>query len=169
MRRKTFGKYALVIVTVAIVQLAVFNHLRFAGVRPETGLLLTIATALVAGPQRGAIVGFTIGLLTDPMLSTPFGLTALVWCLVGLGAGLAEEMINAHSSVGLSLFVVGASAAGSVMFAVIGEVFGQGMLSGQNVGRIIGIVAACNGVLALPMLRIVQWAETGSVAHTGHR
>ncbi|MEZ5381789.1 MAG: rod shape-determining protein MreD [Microthrixaceae bacterium] len=154
------GRYTLVLVSAIILQLGVFSDIRIGGVHPDITLLVAIVAGLVAGPRRGAVIGFWAGLLIDPVLTTtPFGMTALVWALVGLGAGLAEESINSHTSLGLSLFVLGGSAAGSLAYAVVGELFGAQTFASSNVGRIIGLISATNALLALPAIAIVEWAE----------
>ena len=62
-------------------------------VRPDAMLLLTIVSALIAGPERGAVLGFAAGVLVDLTLQTPFGLSALVLCLVGFAVGQLQAAI----------------------------------------------------------------------------
>ena len=146
------GRYALVLASVIILQLGVFSDLRLGGVHPDVTLLIAVVAGLVAGPRRGVVIGFWAGLLIDPVLPTPLGMTALVW---------AEEMINSHTPLGLSLFVLGGSAGGSLLYAVVGQLFGAETLSGSDVGRIVGLISATNALLALPTIAVIEWAEDG--------
>ena len=54
-------------------------------------LLLPIAAGYAAGPDRGAVFGFFAGLVADLFLPTPFGLSALVGCLLGYATGIATR------------------------------------------------------------------------------
>ena len=155
------GRYALVLASVIILQLGVFSDLRLGGVHPDVTLLIAVVAGLVAGPRRGVAIGFWAGLLIDPVLPTPLGMTALVWAMVGFMAGMAEEMINSHTPLGLSLFVLGGSAGGSLLYAVVGQLFGAETLSGSDVGRIVGLISATNALLALPTIAVIEWAEDG--------
>jgi hypothetical protein len=61
----------------------------------------------------------------------------------------------------LSLFVLGGSAGGSLLYAVVGQLFGAETLSGSDVGRIVGLISATNALLALPTIAVIEWAEDG--------
>ena len=153
------GRYALVLASMTVLQLGLFSDLRIGGVHPDITLLVAVVSGLVAGPRRGAVIGFWAGLLIDPVLPTPLGMTALVWAKVGFAAGVAEELINSHTPLGLSLFVLGGSAGGSLMYAVVGQLFGAQTLTGNDVGRVVGLISATNALLALPTIAVVEWAE----------
>ena len=153
------GRYALVLASMTVLQLGLFSDLRIGGVHPDITLLVAVVSGQVAGPRRGAVIGFWAGLLIDPVLPTPLGMTALVWATVGFAAGMAEELINSHTPLGLSLFVLGGSAGGSLMYAVVGQLFGAQTLTGNDVGRVVGLISATNALLALPTIAVVEWAE----------
>ncbi len=69
-------------------QSTVILSIRISGMHPDILWLLPITAALLAGPETGAIVGFWSGLAFDLVLPTPFGLGALVGCILGyLGRG----------------------------------------------------------------------------------
>lgn len=159
MRRQVFARYSLLVVAALLLHIGLIGDLSFSGVHPDIPLLLTVAAGIVGGPQRGVVVGFALGLLIDPLLATPLGMTALVLSLVGVGSGYAEETINTHSKLGISMLCLGCSAAGVVLFAVVGELFGRSTLSNADVGRIIGVVAMINGLLAMPVVTACMWAE----------
>ena len=59
-------------------------------VAPDFMMLLAVCAGFVAGPDKGAVVGFAAGLVSDLFLqSTPFGLSALAACLAGFVVGWA--------------------------------------------------------------------------------
>ncbi len=70
-----------------MVQQTVMVALRIDGAHPDLLWLLPITAALLDGPETGAIVGFWAGLAFDLVLPTPFGLSALVGCVLGYSVG----------------------------------------------------------------------------------
>lgn len=164
MKVQVFARYSLLVVVTFVAQLGFFGGLKLGGVHPDITLLLPVATGMVAGPRRGALIGFCIGLLMDPMWNLPFGFTALSWTLAGAGSGWAEETINAHSQLGLSVLAGACSAGAVVMFAVTGQLFGLDTLNRAELGRIVGVLAALNGLLAIAAVSAVEWAERPSEA-----
>ena len=80
-------KVAVVVLVSLTLQVCLFASFSFEGARPDIMILLAITAGFIAGPDRGAIVGFTAGLAYDVVLSTPLGLTALVYTLVGYVVG----------------------------------------------------------------------------------
>ncbi|MDX1621454.1 MAG: rod shape-determining protein MreD [Nitriliruptorales bacterium] len=90
---------ALVLITAAVLQTALFPHLTLAGFRPDLLLLATTAFALRDGPLTGLRVGFAAGLIADLLLNqSALGLTALVFLGVGYAVGTARPYF-AHGSV----------------------------------------------------------------------
>ena len=83
--------WRLVIFVVLMVQQTVMVALRIGGAHPDLLWLLPITAALLDGPETGAIVGFWAGLAFDLVLPTPFGLSALVGCLLGLRRGVPDD------------------------------------------------------------------------------
>ena len=84
-------RVALVIFIVLMVQQTVMVALRIDGAHPDLLWLLPITAALLDGPETGAVVGFWAGLAFDLVLPTPFGLSALVGCLLGYAVGSLDN------------------------------------------------------------------------------
>ena len=149
----------VLIVTVALVlQIGLATQFRVAGVHPDLLLLVAICAGLVGGPSTGAGVGFACGLLFDLFLPGRFGVTALAYLLVGYGSGVAGDAVarpNRWISAGM---VAVPSAAGTLLYAAIGQLLGQRSLSDPNLAAIVGIVAAFNALFAVPVLAVCRWA-----------
>lgn len=150
-----------------VVQTAVLSRVRVAGVVPDAMVLLAAAAAVVGGPAAGAATGFAAGLGIDLFLpSTPLGLSALVFTLVGYATGVvAEGYVRATWWIPV-LTVAVASAAGEVLFALTAAVVGTpGILTG-HLATVAGVVAATNAALAPAGLRAAAWAlrRTAEVA-----
>jgi len=81
-------RLALVLVTMVLLQVALFPHLKVAGVAPDLVLVATVVVAYRTGPDRGALFGFASGLALDLFLRTPLGLSALAGSVAGYVVGL---------------------------------------------------------------------------------
>ena len=145
---------------VLILHLTVLSRFHPIGVRPDVLLLLAICAGLAGGAERGAAIGFTIGLLGDLYLETPLGLSALVFAIVGFCVGLIQGgILRAAWWIGPAT-AFAASAAGVIGFAVAGAMVGLGYLVEPRVALIAAVVATVNALLALPMIRAATWALT---------
>lgn len=150
----------LVLVTAMVLHTAVLNQVRIAGVMPDVMLLLAIAAGLEAGPSYGAVAGFLTGMVADLFLPTPLGLSALVYSLTGYASGVAQGgLLNAAWWFPVMTVVV-ASSAGAFLFALAGSMLGESLLN-RDLLTIMLVVGIANGVLTLPMLRMVRWGLAG--------
>lgn len=158
-------KVAAVVVATLVLQLCLFARFSYEGARPDVMLLLAVTAGLVAGPDRGAMVGFAAGLAFDVVLSTPLGLSALVYTLVGYGVGLVgATVVRASWWISPAVAALG-SAAGVLIYALVGEVLGQATLAGPSLTAIVVVVSAVNAVLAAPVVGVLRWACIADPAH----
>lgn len=154
----TAVRLLLVILLALILQTALIAQLRVLGATGDIMLLLAIAAGLASGPERGALIGFASGIAFDLLLQTPFGLSALTYCLVGYMVGSLQSSVLRLTWWIPVAFAMVASAVGIVLYAVIGEVVGLDDLIGPHLVTIAAVVAVLNGLLILPAVRLVRWA-----------
>jgi rod shape-determining protein MreD len=150
----------VVIGLVLLVQSTVGLDIRIAGAHPELGWLLPIVAGLLGGPEVGAVVGFVAGMAVDLFLPTPFGLTALVGCVLGALAGWAPASSGPIGLLGpwTAPVVALAGSAGAVMlYAVLGAVLGQDQMLRVDLGAVIGVVAVVNALAVVPVRRMMRW------------
>jgi rod shape-determining protein MreD len=140
-----------------LLQTTVLARIRFFGVMPDFMLLVAVAGGITAGPTRGATLGFASGMLIDLFLPTPLGLSALVFTLVGYGVGVANTGVLRSAWYIPVLTAAGASVAGVVLYALIGSVLGERMITGHLV-TIAAVVGVSNAVLAPLGVRFVHWS-----------
>jgi rod shape-determining protein MreD len=140
------------------VQLTLMLDLRVGGIHPDIMVVLPVVAGIVGGPGRGASVGFGTGLVADLFLPTPFGLSALVGCLIGFGVGVATLALDRSALWLPPLAALGASAIYEVMYAVLGSVLGQPQMLHVDVLRIVVVVSVVNAIVAIPALRLMTWA-----------
>ena len=152
------ARFPLILLGALILQSSLLEGLRAAGIPTDALLLVAVAGAAVAGPERGAIIGFVAGLLADLFLQTPLGLSALAFCLVGFAVGvLSGNVIRAAWWIMPVTAFIG-SAAGVVVYALIGAMVGQPHLVRPSLAFTALAVALVNVPLSIPVGRAMSWA-----------
>ena len=152
----------LVLVTCLLLHTTVLTDLRIGGVMPDLMLLVAVAAGITGGPARGAGIGFASGLALDLFLRSPFGLSALVFTLVGYGTGVAHTGVLRPSWYLRSLAAVVGSAAGVLLYALAGTMLGEPLIDLRLI-RIVIVVALANAVLAPVVVRVVGWSLAGEL------
>ena len=151
----------LLVISAVVVHTSVLSHLRVAGVAPDVMLLVAVAGGIASGPTRGAVVGFASGLAIDLFLQGPLGLSALVFSLVGYAVGnVSNAVLRAAWWIPL-LTTLLASAGGELLYALAATMVGGGHLVTPRLPLVMAVVAVANCVLALVVVRLVEWAMPG--------
>jgi rod shape-determining protein MreD len=150
------GRSALVLLSVLLLQVAVVADLEAFGERGDLILLMAIAAGSVAGPDRGATIGFATGLSYDLLLDTPFGLSVLTCVVAGYAAGWVTSLIHqpqwwfhVAASAGISVVAV-------IFSLVVARVLGLAFVLGEVVNMAL-VIAVWNGALILPARRVWRW------------
>jgi rod shape-determining protein MreD len=158
MTARDVARVALVVGLFVVAQQTLVLDIRIGGVHPDIMILLPIVAGVVGGPARGASMGFGVGLVADLFLPTPFGLSALVGCMIGFAVGAATIALD-RTAVWLPPFVaLAGSALYEVVYAALGSVLGQPQMLHVDLVRIVVLVSVVNALLALPALRAVAWS-----------
>lgn len=147
-----------VLLGAVLVHSAMAPNLRLFGVAVDILLLLSIVAGIAGGAERGAAVGFTCGLLADCFLQTPFGLSALIYALMGYGVGVFQTGVL-HSSWWIpALTAAAASAVGVAGYVGLGMVVGQDHLLSTRAIEVTAVLTLLHGALAPPAVRLMRWA-----------
>jgi cell shape-determining protein MreD len=121
---------------------------------------------MTGGARAGAWVGFSAGLLTDMFLvTTPVGLSAFTYCVVGASIGFVRETFLHDQKIVLPVAAVLGTAAAVLLFVAAGDVFGQTQLlaGGRSwLIRVIVVESIWSAVLVLPFNYAYGWAARGS-------
>lgn len=145
-------------VLAVVLHTAVLPHFRVLGVSADVLLLLAVSAGLTAGADRGAATGFGAGLLADCFLQTPFGLSALAYCIAGWGVGRFQSRIL-HATWWIpALTSAVAAAAGTLLYVALGAVVGQEQLLSWRLPAIVGVVALTSAALSPLSIKVVRWA-----------
>ncbi|MGH9243807.1 MAG: rod shape-determining protein MreD [Acidimicrobiales bacterium] len=152
-------RWSLVLVAAVLLQATLVSQLPILSERGDVVLLFVIAAGIVGGAEVGALVGFAFGLSFDLLLQTPFGLSALAYCLAGYGVGALQTGVLRTAWWIPVVSAVAGSALGVLAFAVVGAMIGQDGLVTDRLPAIIGAVTIVNAVLVVPAVRLARWAQ----------
>jgi rod shape-determining protein MreD len=155
------ARVALVIFMAIIVQVSFVAPISLFGARGDVVLLVAIAAGMEGGPERGAVTGFAAGLTFDLLLSSPAGLSALTYCLVGYAVGNVSRSVLRTSWWIPPMITAVASAGGVLLYAALDVVFGQVTVDPARLPAIVVMVTVVNVALNRP----VRWALRHAFAH----
>jgi len=152
------ARAGLLTLLVVYVQVSVVSQIALFQVRPELLLLLVLAIGIEGGSERGALAGFVCGLIFDLFVQSPFGLTALVLCLLGFLAGtLQGRFLSSPWWLNPALAFAG-TAVGAQLWVIVGSMFGQPGLTQSEVIKVSIIAGLINAALSPLVVRAVRWA-----------
>jgi rod shape-determining protein MreD len=151
------------LVAMLIMRNAFFVQFRLFDALPELVLLVVASVALIDGPESAAIVGFCGGMLQDLSLtSTPVGLYALAFVLVGFAVGRAQGYVIRPGRL-LPIGLAGGAAFGAHMTVIVAGalVGGEFLVSGYQwrVGLWTAVYSTALFPLVLPLTRRVLAAS----------
>lgn len=161
MTARSVLRVALVIFVVLMVQQTIMVAFRVGGVHPDLLWLLPITAALADGPETGGIVGFWAGLAFDLVLPTPFGLSALVGCLLGYAVGALTTAVDPRTSWLKPVAALTGSVAADMLFAVLGAILGQPQMVQIDFVALFLMISISSVVFVLPVSRLMRWALAG--------
>lgn len=159
-------RIALLLVFTVLLETTLGTDMRVLQVAPDLMVLVVICAGLTGGTEAGAWVGFWAGLLYDMFLtSTPVGLSALTYCLIGASVGALRASVLQERRALLPLAALAGTAASVLLFVGAGDVLGQTQLLGGGRAwliRVMIVESLWNAVLALPAGYIYAWVSRGS-------
>ena len=149
----------LVLAVALMFQTTLLAEVRPLGASVDVALLMAVCAGAAAGPVRGARVGLIIGFVLDLLLTKPipFGMSALVFAVVGYGVGMLPDALYDGRWITRSLVVATGSAAGGLLYAVVATVFGVPDLGIGHVLAVLVVLAASGLLLGSVFLRLMLW------------
>ncbi|MEY4361297.1 MAG: hypothetical protein RL391_603 [Actinomycetota bacterium] len=129
-----------------------------AGIVVQLMLCLSVAAGVAGGSERGAVTGFALGLMFDLVLSTPLGLTALVYGLAGFLAGYVNSLSINHPWWLRSVVVGSTSLVVMFVHPVLATWVGVDGWLTTRVIKVAMIVGLANAAIALAAVPTMRWA-----------
>lgn len=158
-----WARLSLVIVLATVLQISVLDQIVVLDAHPDLLVVFPVAAALLAGPERGAIVGFVSGCAADLLVLLPYGLSPLTFVLVGFAVGMFASIPGSIAGSSSLLLLSGLGAAfATLVYGLIAALVGQKGLLGQGLLDAI-ITVGVGGFLLAPLaLSLLKWAFSGS-------
>lgn len=138
-------------------QTTLLSQLRPFGVMLPLMLIFSVATGTVHGSEVGAITGLVVGAMYDCVLTTPFGLAALVIGSAGYMAGLLPFFVREPTWWSRALVISATSAIGEMMFPVAQWMVGRDGWIEPHVLWIAAVVALVSGMIAPLVVPLCRW------------
>ena len=161
MTRRTLIVAVLSLLIGIVLQTTLFSRFNF--VTPDLVLLLVILFATTEMRHEAVLVfAFLGGLTIDMLSSTPLGLRAAVFTVVGFIAVRTVHRVDL-GPVAVALWVGALTLGGVALFLVVGTLFGQGGLVTTGLARRLVFVPLSNLVLSFVVAPALNRLVSGRV------
>lgn len=155
--RRPWFRLAVLAFLVLAVQTTICTDMRPLGETLDLMLLISVASGVVGGSQYGALAGFIFGIAFDLVLVTPFGISPLVYGLVGFGIGYTQSLTFQPTWYLQAGFVAGGSAVGVFGLALAQQIVGPRGPIPSSIVQTALVVGIANGLLAPLALPVQRW------------
>jgi rod shape-determining protein MreD len=139
-------------------QTTLFAEMRPFGVVVQVVLAFAASAGAAGGPERGAITGFTVGLMYDLAVGSPLGSSAITMGIAGFVAGWCD-LVRIDTTWWLAAaFVTVGAALGEAGVPVVRRFIGEEDAFVPEMIRIVPIVAISAGIASLLLVPVSRWA-----------
>lgn len=138
-------------------QRTIFVDIQVAGVIIQVMMAMAAAAGVAGGSERGAVVGFTLGVMFDLAEGTPLGSTATAMTIAGIVGGLLA-LIAADPHWWLeAIFTALGTAAGVAMIPVVRVFIGESEPFQRQLAVVIPIVALAGALMSPLLVPLARW------------
>lgn len=139
-------------------QKTVFVELQPFGVIIQILMAFAACAGAAGGPERGAIAGFTLGIMFDLAIGTPLGSSAIAMGLAAYVAGWVD-LIRIDTTWWLAaIFVAVGSAVGETSIPVIRRFTGEQDAFVPQMVTIIPVVAVTAAIMSVVLVPLARWS-----------
>jgi len=139
-------------------QKTLFVELRPFGVIVQLVLAFACSGAAAAGPEKGAIAGFTLGLIFDLSSGSPLGSSSIAFGVGAFVAGWIDVMRIETTWWLASLFVGLGSGVGEALVPVIRRFVGEEQAFSPRLATVVPVVAVSGALLSIVFVPLGRWA-----------
>lgn len=134
MRGREVGLALLMVVIAVVAQTAVFGDGRINpfGSSPAVVIVVVLACARYLEPEPSLLMGFTAGMMLDLLGGAPLGLWAMAYT-VAVYLGLRFRDRAEDGPISIAVGVVLLTLVATVLFLIVGTLFGERFFSGTSV------------------------------------
>jgi len=138
-------------------QRTIFVEIQIDGVIIPIMMAMSAAAGVAGGSERGAVVGFTLGIMFDLAEGTPLGSTATAMTIAGAVGGLLA-LIAADPHWWLeAIFAALGTAAGVVMVPLLRGFIGEAEPFQRQLGVVVAVSAVAAAVLSPLFVPLGRW------------
>lgn len=139
-------------------QKTLFVELQPFGVIIQVVLAFAASAGAAGGPERGAITGFTLGLMFDLAVGSPLGSSSITMGVAAYVAGWAD-VIRIETTWWLAAaFVALGAAVGEAGVPVVRRFIGEQDAFVPEMAKIVPVVALAAGAASVLLVPLARWA-----------
>jgi rod shape-determining protein MreD len=151
----------LVVALIALWLAVLFNaalaaNTTLLGGAPDLVCVVVVSVALLRGPEAGALAGFAAGLGVDALTWQPLGLAALVYCLIGFGAGRVGEQLRDDAPLSPLIVVALATLLARGGLVLLGFLLGSELAVPAGASLTVIPSTALDVLLAIPLYALLR-------------
>ena len=139
-----------------LLQTAGIAQIRILGASFDLGPLVVVAAGFLTGAIPGALFGFGVGIFMDLSFAQTLGVLALIYALVGYGAGRVRELRAPEAPFTPLLLGAAATAISACGYAVLEIALGVTSPVSLELVRDILVGIALNSLIAVPVYALVR-------------
>ena len=139
-----------------LLQVAAVSQVVLFGVNADLTPLIVADVGLLTGAVAGSLLGFGMGLLLDLMLVQTLGTAALIYTLVGYGAGRLRELRAPQSTFTPLGIAAAATAVATIGYSLVEFLLGRNAPVSLLLAREIAATILLNTLIALPVFAVVR-------------
>ena len=139
-------------------QKTLFVELQPFGVIIQVVMAYAAAAGAAGGPERGAITGFTLGIMFDLAVGSPLGASAIVMGIAGYVAGFVD-VIRIDTTWWIAAIGVGVGAGvGEALVPVVRRFIGEDDAFVPQLAKIVPVVAVAAAAMSVVLVPIGRWS-----------
>jgi rod shape-determining protein MreD len=141
---------------VVLLQIALVAQIRILGASADLAPLIVASAGLLVGAVPGAVFGFAAGIFVDLAFAQTIGVSALLYLLIGYGAGRLRELRAPEAPVTPLAMGAAATAFAACGYAVIEFLLGDSAPISLLLARDILVTVVLNSLIAVPVHALVR-------------
>lgn len=139
-------------------QKTLFIELTPFGVIVQIVMAFAASAGAIGGSDRGAITGFTLGIMFDLAIGSPLGSSAIAMGIAGYVAGWAD-LIRIDTTWWLAAIFVGiGTGVGELTVPVVRRFVGENDAFVPDLAVIVPVVAVAGAVMSIALVPVSRWA-----------
>jgi rod shape-determining protein MreD len=139
-------------------QKTLFVELQPFGVIVQVVMAFAAAAGAAGGPERGAITGFTLGIMFDLAVGSPLGSSSIAMGIAGYVAGWAD-LVRIDTTWWLAAIFVGIGAGtGEASVPVVRRFIGEQDAFAADMTTIVPVVAVAAAIASIALVPLSRWS-----------